>query len=135
MEEKPQDVRFEDIGKLQHPNLDWDATLALKETREALRLCFAGNEAAKMHFIGAVEALMDSTVHYWFLDSKFEQDILVIEQDFRQRLLQVPEGMDANPETGISRIGLGVNAARKKYRRIMIAITKVSKDVPYVDEA
>lgn len=125
---------FDDVGKLDKPNLDWDATLALKETRESLRLAYVNGDIGKMHFIGAVEALLDSTIHYWFLDTTFEGKIKEIEADLAERLKEIPEGQMTD-ENGVSRITLLFNAARLKYRQIMMSITKVTKDVPYVDTA
>jgi hypothetical protein len=127
-------VQFDEISKLDKPNIDWVATLALNEARIALTQAFLSDDGKQL-FIGAIEALMENTLYYWMLDPTFLNYIAEIEDDQASQHQSIPPGYSADPNTGLRRLDIDFSAARKKYARVMIAVTKATKSVPFIDFA
>jgi len=131
----PQDTpQFEELSKLDKPNVDWVTTLALNDTRIILMNAYIDDNAKKM-FLGAIESLLINTLYYWFLDPGFKQEIATIDMETKIQLSTIPPDMDHDPNTGTRRLDIHFQAARKKYYEIIMAITKNTKNVPYVDTA
>lgn len=127
-------MNFEDISRLDKPNIDMVVTRALDYVRLTLTYAFV-SENGKLEFIGAVEALIESALYYWMLDDSFQARLNSIEEARNNALSHIPFGQDVDPNTGVSRVDIEFRVARSKCRAIMRVITKATKGVSYIDQA
>ena len=125
---------FDDLSRLDKPNIDFIATLALNDARLALSQAYVSEEG-KRWFIGSVEALLANSLYYWLLDTGFNERIMRINEWRYKEHESIPPDYDRSPETGRSRLAIEFEAAKLKYSEILISITKSTKGVPYIDNA
>jgi len=125
---------FDDLTRLDKPNVDFIATLALNDARLALSQAYVSDEG-KRWFIGSVEALLANSLYYWLMDAGFNERIIRINAWRYREHEGIPPDADFNPSNGRSRLSIEFEAAKLKYSEILISITKSTKGVNYIDSA
>lgn len=130
MDNSEPNIRFEELNKLDKPNIDWVITEALQDVRRARAI--SHTQQGKIFFISSVEALLEVSSYYWFLDMEFETKIKLLETMHYQQLLKFPNGSDIDFH-GRTRTDLDFEFALKKWRLIMLAIVKSTKKIPIED--
>lgn len=123
-------IKFDDLNKLDKPNIDWVITEALLDVRRARAI--SHTPEGKIFFISAIEALVEVSSYYWFLDPDFENRLKLLDVWANQELLKFPQGSD-NDIYGRSKLDLNFQLAMKKWRLVMYAIVKSSKKIPIED--
>lgn len=127
-------IDFEDVGRMDKPNIDWVCTLALNDTRIALTNAYL-DDSHKLVFIGAVESLIANTMYYWMFDLEFKDKIKQLELWRGEQINKIPHGYDICPETGLSRLQVDFECSLKKYSLVVLSVIKSTKSVPFIDYA
>jgi hypothetical protein len=127
-------IDFDDIARMDKPNIDWVTTLALNDTRIALTNAYL-DEQHRLIFVGAVESLIANTMYYWMFDLEFKNKIQQVEEWRGLQLNKIPPGYDVCPDTGLSRLQIDFEACLKKYSLVVLSVIKATKNVPFIDYA
>lgn len=126
-------VKFDDLSKLEKPNLNWIITKRLDDASFWLMYSHSGVHGKNM-FIGAVDAAISIAAYYWLLDVSFKTELRRIQDWAMDELKKFPTGSD-NDIMGRSMLELAFDVALRKFNLLMIEITKNSKEIPIIDNA
>lgn len=121
--------RFDDLTKLDKPNLDWVITEALTDVRRARSLAYSDD--GKIMYIHAVSAIIEMAAYYWILDPDFKPKMVAIDIYAEGELMKIAD----NDNSESAKLNLGFEIAQRKFRVVMESIVKSTKTVPVEDYA